>query len=101
MARFLRTVEDFTCAHCGAAVAGDGYTNHCPHCLWSAHVDVVPGDRAHSCGGLMEPTDVRYEQGSFRIVHQCTRCGHIHPNRVHAGDDPEVLRALIARTGTI
>ena len=24
---------------------GNGYTNHCPKCLWSKHVDINPGDR--------------------------------------------------------
>ena len=52
-ARFTRVVEDFTCGQCGAAVTGDGYTNHCPLCLWSRHVDINPGDRAAECGGLM------------------------------------------------
>ena len=43
---FTRKVEDFTCEHCGREVHGNGYTNHCPHCLHSKHVDVNPGDRA-------------------------------------------------------
>ncbi|MEK7158524.1 MAG: RNHCP domain-containing protein, partial [Patescibacteria group bacterium] len=43
---FQRRVEDFTCESCGAQVTGDGYTNHCPQCLVSKHVDVYPGDRA-------------------------------------------------------
>lgn len=94
MARFRRTVEDFTCAHCGAAVTGDGYTNHCPRCLWSRHVDEVPGDRAATCGGLMEPLALHYEQGEFRIVHRCTACGHVRPNRLHAADDPAAAQRL-------
>ncbi|MFA6992594.1 MAG: RNHCP domain-containing protein, partial [Candidatus Gracilibacteria bacterium] len=38
--RFSRTIEDFVCEKCGAKVKGDGYTNHCPKCLWSKHVDI-------------------------------------------------------------
>ena len=34
---FQRHVEDFECEHCGAFVEGDGYTNHCPACLWCKH----------------------------------------------------------------
>jgi len=101
MARFRRTIENFECAHCGAAVTGDGYTNHCPLCLWSAHVDVIPGDRANPCGGLMEPVAILYEHDAFRIVHRCTVCGAQHPNRVHEHDDPEAVRALMTQTGTI
>src|SRR3989338_8156335 len=43
--RFQRTKEDFTCERCGFFVRGSGYTNHCPQCLWSKHVDVNPGNR--------------------------------------------------------
>ncbi|MBR6751902.1 MAG: RNHCP domain-containing protein, partial [Alphaproteobacteria bacterium] len=45
MKQFVKRVENFTCAHCGAEVFGNGYTNHCPKCLWSRHVDNNPGDR--------------------------------------------------------
>lgn len=45
MKHFTKTVEDFICAHCGTHVRGNGYTNHCPECLWSKHVDNNPGDR--------------------------------------------------------
>ena len=53
MKKFIKVKEDFVCEHCGAEVKGDGYTNHCPKCLWSKHVDVHPGDRAAECGGMM------------------------------------------------
>lgn len=71
--------EGFTCGHCGAEVrAADGgvQRNHCPLCLYSRHVDEVPGDRAAECGGLMAP--VALEQvGPDRAVirHRCERCG--------------------------
>ena len=51
-ATFIRKTEDFICEHCGREVRGNGYTNHCPYCLWSKHVDINPGDRAAGCGGL-------------------------------------------------
>ena len=53
--RFTRTIENFTCGICGTEVKGSGYTDHCPKCLWSEHVDIFPGDRKAECGGLMEP----------------------------------------------
>jgi hypothetical protein len=43
--RFQRTIEDFECERCRMLVTGSGFTNHCPACLWSKHVDVHPGDR--------------------------------------------------------
>lgn len=57
--KFQRCTEDFDCGHCGFRVQGNGFTNHCPQCLWSAHVDINPGDRAATCRALMEPIAVR------------------------------------------
>lgn len=85
--RFTRTREDFTCFNCAARVAGDGYTNHCPACLWSRHVDVRPGDRAAVCRAPMEPVDVLYERGRYVIVHHCAGCGARRRCRAAADDD--------------
>ena len=63
------------CGRCGKTVAGGRYNNHCPHCLWSKHLDdKVPGDRASECQALMEPVGVTQKKGTWRIVHQCTGC---------------------------
>jgi len=59
--RFQKRIEDFVCERCGAFVKGTGYTDHCPECLWSKHVDVNPGDREAECGGLMEHVDTDFE----------------------------------------
>jgi len=75
MKKFKRTIEDFVCGHCGTKVKGNGYTNHCPKCLWSKHVDDYPGDRANPCGGLMEPVGLELRKGVYYIVHQCQNCG--------------------------
>jgi hypothetical protein len=68
-------------------VVGNGYTNHCPACLWSLHVDVHPGDRAATCRALMAPVQVLYERGELVLVHECTRCGHRKRNRASPDDD--------------
>ena len=73
--RFQRTREDFNCEKCGLRVQGDGYTNHCPRCLWSRHVDVRPGDRAEICGGMMEPVSVEEKGGEYILTHKCVKCG--------------------------
>ncbi len=91
---FIKKVEDFVCENCGAKVTGDGFTNHCPRCLWSKHVDVDPGDRASACGGLMEPINLEKKGERFIITHRCTRCFHESKNRVHKKDDPEALVEL-------
>jgi hypothetical protein len=92
--RFARKVEDFVCARCGAAVAGDGYTNHCPRCLWSLHVDVDPGDRAADCGGEMRPVRVEIKGDRRTLVHVCEKCGAERRCRTSPDDDRDALLAV-------
>ena len=92
--RFTRHPEDFGCGNCGRAVVGTGYTNHCPNCLWSRHVDVLPGDRLASCGGLMEPVGVLYEGGAYVVVQRCVECGHRWRNHTAEDDDSAAIVAL-------
>ncbi len=89
--RFQRRRENFTCAHCGAITAGNGYTNHCTQCLWSRHVDINPGDRAATCGGLMEPCDYEIKGGETILLHRCTACGFERRNRLAPNDDLAAL----------
>lgn len=91
---FVKNVEDFVCGHCGVRVSGTGYTNHCPKCLWSKHVDKDPGDRLEPCGGMMEPTSLEGTTPKYRIVHTCTVCAMVRRVRVAADDDAETLVAL-------
>lgn len=97
---FIRNIEDFTCAHCGAAVSGDGYTNHCPECLWSKHVDNDPGDRAAMCEGLMEPVRIEGSTPSYRIVHRCQRCGIERSVRVQTHDSAETMISIMKRVAS-
>lgn len=89
----MRTRENFRCANCAHDVSGNGYTNHCPECLWSMHVDVYPGDRAATCRAPMRPVRLLYERGEFMVLHECTNCGLKRRNRA-SGDDR--LSALIS-----
>ncbi len=83
--------EEFICAHCGTGVrppANGSCRNHCPQCLWSEHLDEVPGDRASRCGGMMVPVAVQQDaRRGWMIVHECTRCGAVRRNKA-ALDDP-------------
>lgn len=90
---FRRVVEDFTCTHCGKLVVGDGYTNHCPHCLYSKHVDTSPGDRAADCGGSMAPVEARVDTNGDRkrLVHRCSICGHEKVNDLEDTDNTELF----------
>jgi rubrerythrin len=85
--KFQRTTENFSCENCGFIVEGNGYTNHCPKCLWSKHVDIHPGDRASNCGGLMKPGTIEQKSGEYIIVHECQKCGHHKRNKVQKEDD--------------
>jgi rubrerythrin len=95
--KFTRQPEDFDCLHCGAGVRGNGYTNHCPRCLWSRHVDVRPGDRESDCGGAMEPVGALYEGGRTVVVQRCRRCGHTWRNKTARNDSRAAVLALFGR----
>lgn len=91
MKGFTKTVEDFNCAHCGAVVHGNGYTNHCPQCLWSRHVDNNPGDRAATCGGMMAPIAVESDGDRFIITHVCEICGKTKRQRTSDNDNMDAI----------
>ena len=101
---FQKKVEDFICEHCGEKVVGDGYTNHCPKCLWSKHVDVNPGDRLATCGGMMKPVKVETEKGEFLLTHRCEKpvrpghpggCGFERRKKVEKEDNFEEVLKLV------
>lgn len=92
MKGFTRYIEDFNCAHCGAVVRGNGYTNHCSNCLWSKHVDNNPGDRAATCGGMMEPVSVAPDGARYVITHRCVVCGKV--KRQRTSDDDNIDRII-------
>ncbi len=76
----------FVCEQCGQLVVpmtNGSYRNHCPYCLFSKHVDLIPGDRRNECGGLMKPIGIQYKSGKgYQIIHRCLRCGRKSVNRV-------------------
>jgi Zn finger protein HypA/HybF involved in hydrogenase expression len=88
---FKRNIEDFKCENCGNEVIGNGYTNHCPKCLYSKHVDINPGDRASSCSGLMEPISIEKKKGEERIIHKCKKCGFEKANKIQKDDNFDLI----------
>ncbi len=97
--------QAFKCKHCGRMIDpvayGTKHRNHCPHCLWSRHVDDAPGDRAAICGGAMEPIAIWVKaDGEWSIVHRCRSCGHIKPNRIAGDDNDWALMCLAAKALT-
>lgn len=89
--KFSKTVEDFTCTVCGQKVVGTGYTDHCPNCLWSKHVDINPGDRADNCGGLMKPLGLDKRHSVEQILYRCQKCGQQRFNKVSPQDNQNTL----------
>ena len=94
--KFQRTKENFVCENCGFKVKGSGYTNHCPRCLWSKHVDVNPGDRQAACRGMMSPIGVKLKGGEYIILHQCLKCGFEKKNKAAEADDFDIILRLSA-----
>ena len=98
--RFTKNDASFICIHCGKEVKPLGYTsrNHCPFCLWSRHVDILPGDRANPCGGELRPirTEPDPKKG-YVIIHRCEKCGEIRRNRAahEAKVQPDNLSLII------
>lgn len=98
-AKFTRRKENFTCAVCETHVQGDGYTDHCPECLSSKHVDINPGDRASDCGGVMLAVSLERQNGKDYICYECEKCGYEHRNKVSPNDNINAIIAL--SNGTI
>lgn len=95
--KFIKKIEDFVCEHCGHEVKGSGFTNHCPKCLWSKHVDINPGDRINTCGGLMEPVGGKIKDGVWRLVHRCQKCLIIKENKLWPEDDFEEFTKIVVK----
>ena len=97
--RFSKNDDSFICLNCGKEVPPLGYTsrNHCPHCLWSIHVDINPGDRANPCRGALRP--VRSEpdpKKGFVVIHRCEKCGELRRNKAASDDNRSLLIKLTA-----
>lgn len=98
MKRFNMIQEEFICENCGARVKNLDYTarDHCPQCLYSKHVDIMPGDRANPCKGLLKPIDIeKNKKADYKIIYRCVKCGEIHKN-ISAKDDAfeEILKIM-------
>lgn len=95
MKKFTMVDEEFICENCGKKVEKLNYTarDHCPHCLYSKHVDINPGDRQNNCKGLLEPIQIEKFKDTYKIVYQCKSCHQLHKN-IMANDDnyDEILK---------
>lgn len=90
----IKNDNGFVCRHCGKNVKPLGYTSrdHCPYCLHSIHIDIVPGDRANDCLGMLQPISIEpNSKKGYVIVYKCQKCGEIKRNKSADDDDFNVM----------
>lgn len=94
---FQRNKQNFKCEICSSFVESNGYTDHCPNCLASKHVDINPGDRKSECLGLMNPISTFYNKSSFIIIYKCVKCRKIKQVVQAPNDNIDILYKLISK----
>ena len=89
--------ESFECENCGCNVETLKITarDHCNKCLYSKHVDIMPGDRKNTCNGLLKPIAVEKFKDTYKIIYRCEKCHMLHKN-IMANDDnfDEILKIM-------
>lgn len=100
MKKFQKKVEDFTCERCDHSIQGTGYTNHCPQCFYSKHVDINPGDRQAGCGGLMRVINIELKDGRYILEFECEKCQHRKKNKIQKQDNIDNLIKLQEKINT-
>jgi DNA-directed RNA polymerase subunit RPC12/RpoP len=96
MKRFTTCDENFVCGNCGQDVKKLGYTSrdHCPYCLYSKHVDILPGDRQNECKGLLKPIGLEKFKNTYKIIYRCEKCHQSGKNIVANDDDMDEIIKL-------
>lgn len=97
MKQFHMIDENFICENCGKEVSKLNYSarDHCPFCLYSKHVDIMPGDRSNTCHGLLKPIDIEKFKDTYKIIYQCEKCKQFHKNKIAIDDDyDEILKIM-------
>lgn len=97
--------KSFKCENCNKTIStmavGTKNRNHCPHCLWSKHVDKDIGDRQANCKGLMKPIGLTNKKdGEIMLIHQCVKCGKISTNRIAGDDEVEIIEKVFKSQDT-
>jgi len=97
--RFFKNDSGFICINCGKQVERLKYTsrNHCPHCLFSLHIDIMPGDRNNPCKGILEPVlsepSADLKKG-YTITFVCEKCKIKIRNKAAVDDNRKLLISL-------
>lgn len=100
MKKFTMRDESFICENCHKEVKKLNYTarDHCPYCLYSKHVDIMPGDRLNECKGLLKPIAIEKFKDTYKIVYKCNKCNEIHKNIMATDDDMNLIIELTKET---
>lgn len=96
MKKFVQRDEAFICENCGMEVGVLSYTSrdHCPFCLHSKHVDILPGDRLNTCLGLLIPVGIEKFRDTYKINYVCKRCKEKHKNIMAKDDNMDLIIEL-------
>ena len=96
MKKFKMIDENFICENCGYSVNKLNYTarDHCPLCLYSKHVDIMPGDRNNTCLGLMKPVGIEKYKNTYKIIYKCSKCNQLHKNVMATDDNYDLIVKL-------
>lgn len=91
--QFTMRDEEFICEACGKHVLPLKYSarDHCPYCLYSKHVDIMPGDRKNTCLGLLKPIGIEKFRDTYKIIYRCSKCGEQHKNIMAKDDDMDLI----------
>jgi hypothetical protein len=81
--------ESFLCSICKRSVDKGKVQirDHCPYCLHGIHLDIIPGDRASDCKGVLVPQSLETTNAQTWITYVCKTCNYIFRVRSHPDDD--------------
>ena len=100
---FAKNDSGFTCTVCGTKVPPLKYSSrdHCNKCLSSIHIDIMPGDRANDCLGVLEPIGVVYKGDKYTINYKCKKCGKLHNNKSAKDDSFEKILQIMKESSLL
>lgn len=99
MNSFRKYDKSFICINCRKKVNKLIYSSrdHCPFCLYSIHIDYLPGDRKNKCKGILEPINLRLLNQKMQIEYICKKCKYHLYNIVAKDDDKKIINKISSR----
>ncbi len=84
--------DSFICENCSKKIdkhPSGSARNHCPHCLYSKHLDEdFPWDRNSKCFSLMSPIWIDHKKNKgYMIKHKCQKCWKEILNKIAPDDN--------------